>query len=45
MQNVPKQGVAAQASAQILKKELYFSKEILQELNRAGRFGKVPVAQ
>jgi hypothetical protein len=29
----------------LLKKELFFSKEVIQELNRAGRFGKEPIAQ
>jgi len=37
------QQIATQATAMLLKKNLEFSQEQLNELNRAGRFGKNPV--
>jgi hypothetical protein len=50
MQHVPnmqpklhQQQIATQATAMLLKKNLEFSQEQLNELNRAGRFGKNPV--
>jgi hypothetical protein len=40
---IQKAQVAAQATAQLLKKELYFSPEVLVELKKACRFGKEPI--
>lgn len=37
--------MAAQASKELLKKTLEFTPSQLQELQRAGRFGKEPVPQ
>ena len=45
IQQQQKAPVAAQATVQILKKELYFTQEVLNELQRACRFGKEPIPQ